>query len=289
VEQHKEVLLGSNLFREGMEIFINRVEEAFQLDYHSHDFIEIAFVSEGRGYHHIGDQVQAVSKGDLFVLPIGTTHVFRPTAARGGQKLIVYNCVFTESVLQEASLLVKDIDLAATLRLTPSSREEGYGFHDLDLEFEPLFQTMHEEHSSNRPGSAAVLFSLVVRLLVQIARKLLLANNRTFEDADPIGQAVDYIRRHSAENLSIRSMAEMCRMSERHFFRLFRQRTGQTFHDFLQHARIQSACELLVGTRHKIAVIAETVGYRDLQSFNRVFKRIVGMTPREKRKLHCRA
>lgn len=41
-------------------------------------FVENAYVYEGEGLYQIGDQCILVSKGDLFVIPPGVSHVFQP-------------------------------------------------------------------------------------------------------------------------------------------------------------------------------------------------------------------
>ncbi|MCL6457539.1 MAG: AraC family transcriptional regulator [Gorillibacterium sp.] len=282
-EQAKALLKGSNHFREGFPIYINRVEETFDLDFHTHDFIEITYVCEGKGYHHIGEQVVPVSKGELFVIPIGIPHVFRPVSASRSDRLVVYNCIFTEQALKSTADTVGDFTLATALRLHLGEQQAGYGILDRELSFEPIFQSMLEEHTTKKPGFTAVLHSLLGWLLILLARKLEQPDDVRFEAADAIGETMDYIRHHVAEDLNLQALAERSRLSERHFFRLFKQRTGQTFHSFVQQARVRTACEYLAGTTLKISAIAENVGYKDLQSFYRVFKQVVGTTPGEYR------
>lgn len=281
----QQVMKGSDFFRSELAIYVNRAEESFESSFHAHDFIEITYVSEGSGYHHIGDQVQAVCKGDLFVLPVGVPHVFRPASAHPNQRLVVYNIIFTESLFEHLrDQVMVDLDVSSLLKLRPGDNDHGYWIRDRELACEPLFLAMHEEYSTQRSGRIAVLYGHLIQLLVLLHRKTTQPNTRTFETDDPIGDAIEFIRSHANEGLTLRSMADMGRMSERHFFRLFKQRTGQTFHEFVQHARVRTACELLQCTAHKISLISETVGYSDMESFYRVFKRIVGMTPGEYRK-----
>jgi AraC family L-rhamnose operon transcriptional activator RhaR len=270
-----------DLYWKETPVYVNRFEENFTSSYHAHDFIEIAYISEGKGYHHIGDQVHAVSKGDVCVLPIGVQHVFRPASAHRDQRLVVYNCVFTEGLLEHLTgQVIVDLDLGTLLTLQPDGRNDhGYWISDRQLSFEPLFLSMYEEYSINRNGSSAVLYALLIQLLVMLHRKTYKPAAQLFQPEDPLVEAIDYIHAHASEPLSIRTLADLCKLSERHFFRLFKQRTGQTFHTFVQHTRIRSACELLQCTSQKIGAISEAVGYADAESFYRVFKRIVGMTP----------
>ena len=58
-----------------------------------------------------------------------------------------------------------------------------------------------------------------------------------------------------------------------------------TFTDYLQKLRIEKSCELLAGSDMRIAEIAQAVGYEDIKFFNRLFKRTLGMPPREYRRV----
>ena len=52
---------------------------------------------------------------------------------------------------------------------------------------------------------------------------------------------------------------------------------------YVEHIRATEACRLLANTKEKITGIAEMVGYRDMTAFYGMFRRTVGMTPREYR------
>jgi AraC family L-rhamnose operon transcriptional activator RhaR len=263
-------------------LYVNRVAETFELEYHAHDFYEIAYISAGRGYHHWGGRVVPVGRGDVFVLPIGTPHVFRPHSAADKEKLIVSNCIFSENLMRDAAARIDDMDLAEWFE------REGGSARDSRFALEPIFQRMNEEQNGRGPGSAGMLYALFLQLLVGLVRLLRPSDAQVAAPArnegDRIGEAIEYIARHAADDLSIRSLASRCGMSERHFFRLFKARTGMPFLEYVQRARMRMSCELLLATRHKIGTIAEMAGYRDAQSFYQTFKKIVGVTPGEYRK-----
>ena len=75
-------------------MYVNRNAENFTGSYHNHDFLEIAYIAEGEGFHHLENSVQRVRKGQMFYIPLGISHVFRPTSANG-KPLIVNNCIFS--------------------------------------------------------------------------------------------------------------------------------------------------------------------------------------------------
>jgi AraC family transcriptional regulator len=68
-------------------------------------------------------------------------------------------------------------------------------------------------------------------------------------------------------------------MSPYHFLRTFRQVTGMTPHQYLLHTRLHRAATRLRENTDPISVIAYRAGFKDLATFNRRFRRLVGMTP----------
>ena len=94
-----------------------------------------------------------------------------------------------------------------------------------------------------------------------------------------IKKAVDYIRRHYAEEITLRSLSEHLQLSENHLSRLFTKETGESFISFLTRLRIQKAKELLRQTELPIGEISEAIGYANQEHFSRVFKKLAGVSP----------
>ncbi|MEI0735438.1 AraC family ligand binding domain-containing protein [Paenibacillus sp. JTLBN-2024] len=92
-----------SLLNPNESIFVNRIAESFETPQHGHDFVEINYVAEGRGFHYIGEDRVDAEKGDVFVLPVGTTHVFRPTAVSPKEPIVIYNCVFHPRTIEKWS------------------------------------------------------------------------------------------------------------------------------------------------------------------------------------------
>jgi AraC-like DNA-binding protein/mannose-6-phosphate isomerase-like protein (cupin superfamily) len=88
-----------------------------------------------------------------------------------------------------------------------------------------------------------------------------------------------------------KSLAELSTrtgMSERTLLRRFREETGMTVGQWVQHARVQLAAEQLTdGASVKQA--AASAGYDSVSSFIKSFTRIMGVTPGEHKKLHSEA
>ncbi len=63
--------------------------------------------------------------------------------------------------------------------------------------------------------------------------------------------------------------------------RLFREKTGQTFTEYLTHVRIEAAKALLEQREKYVYEISEAVGYHNLKYFYKVFRKVTGHSPSE--------
>ncbi|AZN41897.1 response regulator transcription factor [Paenibacillus albus] len=102
-----------------------------------------------------------------------------------------------------------------------------------------------------------------------------------------IREAVQVIEaRYADPNLKLDELLNQLGMSVTHFYNLFKQETGKSFITYLIEYRMDRAKELLDRHREwKTYEIGERVGYPDYPHFTKLFKKIVGITPSEYKKL----
>ena len=97
--------------------------------------------------------------------------------------------------------------------------------------------------------------------------------------------AKEYIQIHFREDVNLNSVAERVYLNQFYFSNLFKSETGKNFTDFLIETRINEAKKLLGKPELKVYEIGQMVGYDEPVSFNRAFKRVVGISPAEYRKV----
>lgn len=102
----------------------------------------------------------------------------------------------------------------------------------------------------------------------------------------PVLEAVEYIRRHYGERLSLEEIAGRSGFNTNYFCELFKKETGKTFTVYLMEVRMEEAKRLLRDTGEPVYGIAEKVGYKDAKFFSQQFTKIVGIKPAEYRKLY---
>jgi AraC-like DNA-binding protein len=101
---------------------------------------------------------------------------------------------------------------------------------------------------------------------------------------DRISAIVGRITENLAEPISAATLAAELAMSGSQFSRFFQRATGNSFTDFVNQMRVNQACRQLMQTDHFIAHIGYEVGFGNLANFNRRFRQIKGMTPKEYRR-----
>lgn len=93
-------------------------------------------------------------------------------------------------------------------------------------------------------------------------------------------RARDAMDRQFIQPLDIARLAQIAHVSEAHFIRTFRATFGETPHRYLQRRRIERAMALLRQTDHSVTDICMDVGFSSLGTFSRMFREIVGVSPR---------
>lgn len=99
-----------------------------------------------------------------------------------------------------------------------------------------------------------------------------------------IRELISYVNEHYTEKLSLEDAADYVGFSREYFCRFFKQHMGLTFLRYLNEVRISHAGRLLSSTDLSISEIMNTCGFTNQTIFNRLFKEIYGMTPRQARK-----
>ncbi|WP_300689608.1 AraC family transcriptional regulator [Chryseobacterium sp.] len=121
------------------------------------------------------------------------------------------------------------------------------------------------------------LKELLIRLMQTQARSMVEKN--IVKNRSKIGFVVDYIKRNLHQKLSIESIAKLAYVSKSNFFKMFKDEFGTSPNDFILQERINRAKELLAG-QNSIKETAYQTGFSDTNYFTRVFKQLVGVTPK---------
>ena len=97
-------------------------------------------------------------------------------------------------------------------------------------------------------------------------------------------ETIAFIRANLGNNIKVKDLAEVVKLSENQFRRKFKQEFGVTPQQFILRARLQAAGHLLRTSNQPIAILASDSGFSDQSYFTKQFKAFFGETPLQYRR-----
>lgn len=142
---------------------------------------------------------------------------------------------------------------------------------------EKVFVQLTAEHNqktgiSNEKG----LFLSFLNLLGKSVNNIPTTNER-------IGETSAFITTHYNTDISIQELSDSCNLSQSRFMFLFKEKVGQSPHAYQQMLRIHNCMSLLTSTQLSITDICMLSRYTDPLYFSRIFKKHIGMSPKQYR------
>ena len=251
--------------------------------WHYHDEYELHLITSTSGKAFVGDWIGQFQPGHLVLtgprLPHNWVSMDLPEEGVPERDLVIQ---FPHLPIEEASRHIPE--MRAVLPLLERAKH-GIEFFDLFPQAVAHWQRIKSSQGLARFGA----FCEFLNELAQCKDYRMLSNAQiqsVDNDAqlDQINAILSRITDQLAEPLSAAALAEELGMNESRFSRFFRRATGNTFTDFVNHVRINRACQFLMESDRQITSIAYDVGFNNIANFNRRFLDIKGMTPREYRR-----
>jgi len=112
----------------------------------------------------------------------------------------------------------------------------------------------------------------------------MLSENRVSGTArEDIKRLLDFMKENYAQDISLRTAADIVNMSESYLSYIFKKETGTGFTDYLNQLRVDKAVHYLMNSQLPVYEIAMEVGYENINYFGRIFKKIKGVSPQKYR------
>lgn len=289
---------GDNYFKDhDLAINVCRINRMKQISHendlteieHHHDFIEIVFLTKGKGIQVISNNEYEVSKGDIFILQGFQNHYFKDA---GNAEIInvMFDPVRNPGLIPEE---VKMIDgYNALFILEPRYRNRTHFKNMLHLssidlvKSEYILNTMMHEFQQQEPGYELFLKNKLEEIIIFLSRKYSQISIPKAKSLVRIGKAISFIENNYLNDIYIQQLAEMSFMSVRNFQRIFKDSTGLSPNEYILDLRIQNASRLLTETDSSISDISGQVGITDWFYFSKAFKKRFGISPTKYRKQH---
>jgi len=110
-------------------------------------------------------------------------------------------------------------------------------------------------------------------------------NERAFQYYGNLQRVKEYVEEHYSEAITLEQISQVACLEAKYFSRFFHKRVGITFTSWLGYIRINEALRRIRASDSSISQIACEVGFGDLRTFERAFKKFTCRTPREFRHL----
>lgn len=252
------------------ELFINQMN----FDLHYHPEFELTWIEKGNGKRMIGNQLSDFTNGDLALLGSNLPHTWFSKEENFRAIIIQFSPEFIETFLT-----VKEFqDIQNLLK----NAQNGLLFQ----QERTLATAIQELVSLNDFEKILGLLKILKTLSESNGESLTNQNYFTINQLNEkrINKVCYYIQMHYQEEISLKKMAELLHFSESNFCKFFKKHTGKTFSEYLNCIRIDAVCTDLLHTDLSISEISILNGFENLTYFNRVFKKMKNVTPKEFRK-----
>ncbi len=120
---------------------------------------------------------------------------------------------------------------------------------------------------------------ILATLLGMIDRLFDAAKARAGTPTGRLRKAIDFIERNLNRGITLNEVADHVSLSPCHFSRLFKQKIGLGFSDYLTKRRIDIAKDMIRNTEMSITTVALDLSYSDVNHFSKTFKKHVGIPP----------
>ena len=164
--------------------------------------------------------------------------------------------------------------------LTLMSRAAVKGGADVNESFSFVYQCEKELDDYHDFESLNIWLSATLQRFIRF-----MSDFNDIKHKNVINKTTGYIEEHLAEKLTLDEAAEHVYLSKSYFCRILKEELGCTFTEHVNRLRVERSKELLRDTTRTISSIAASVGFDDQSYFTRIFKRSVGMSPKQYREL----
>ena len=246
--------------------------------WHWHNYLELLYGLEGEYLVMVGNKRFHCQRGDFIMVNASEPHA----TVRAREKSCLLVIQFDLSVIYSplsaqyegkylSSLLQSDVHFQRHVHLTEESP------------LHVLLDDVYKEHSQKRVGYELSVKAGIIRIFVQMLRsKLFDTDNGPYkrhEDLSRLEPVFLFVQEHFMDDISQEEMAQKVYMSTSYFCKLFKRATGMRFVDYVHTVRIHEAQKQILSTNKKLAQVSTECGFGNITYFNRIFKRISGMTP----------
>jgi AraC-like DNA-binding protein len=256
--------------------------------WHYHQEYELSFITEGSGKRIVGDSIEEFFPGDLIFIGPKIPHVWfshgtQPRQHSGRTLESVY-LLFNSEVLPEPLVQLPEFNHVRKairhsergIRITGDTLNEVSRLM-LQLPYlEKLKRLMYFFEIMDLIGRSSSFSFLASESYVR--SRFEATNTR-------IGKIHEFLMKNYHEEINLEEIAGIVHMAPASVCRFFKSSTGLTIFEYLNKIKIDYSCQLLLNSDRNVVDISYDCGFNNLSHFNKQFKKFIGKTPSQFRKL----
>lgn len=242
------------------------------IECHWHENFEILYFEKGEAVIYCNSRPIHVGPGELIIINSNDVHYCENTSPQ----LVYYVVEFDLSFIHSSQ-----IDLCQTKYMIPLVQNRILFRNQIDRDSELLEEVRQLifEYYRQEMGYELAVKAYIYRILVLLLRYYgeqtisETEKDRQRKTLDRLTPVLNYIDCHYAEKLSLTQLSSMANVSSYYFCRLFKNLTGQSPTEYINHLRLNKATTLLRESNLNITEVAMSVGFNDSNYFSRQFKK----------------
>ncbi|MBE6380187.1 MAG: helix-turn-helix domain-containing protein [Lentisphaerae bacterium] len=266
------------LCKHSLPLVVQKRGTPFYQSIHCHDAIEIVYIAHGKGWCAIDSIIHPMLSGDLYIIPVGSSHEYY-----GESGLCYFNVIFNEAIfLPEAGELYYQLNLPHEQRALPVKCTFAPDVCDQILH---LLEELNDELASTRRyallRSRALFVDFIILLLRNASRSTVM---QTAKYRKGLGKVLFFIAENLNKKIVLGELAAIAGYSPEYLGQLFAREIGSTLTDYISTRRLERACNMLSDSSHTLEEIAASCGFFDASYLIKIFKKKLNITPAEFRR-----
>lgn len=249
-----------------------------QIGLHQQSTWELSYIVIGSGMRLIGDTTEPFNSGEVIMVPPEIPHCwyFNSDVMDIRGKIANITITFGKEFLDNCCTAFPE--LAGYMDELKSKRDAVKFDKEKSDVIIPILEEMADETSAGR-------VALMIKLLLVIAgndKEHVVGKYRKVDrEKSRLNQIQIYVICNAKREITLDDIAQHVGMNRASFCVFFKKATGKTFINYLNEYRIGLACQLLRQRKMAVSEICYQVGFNNVPYFNRVFKRLTGISPGE--------
>jgi len=254
----------------------------FDCPCHFHAEYELCFVQQSGGYRMVGDHLEPLKPDALVLGGPALPHIYQTDESAPGQTVRVHALLIQFELTCVGGLLTR-LPARSPVRQLLNRARQGLHFTGPTRDrVGPMLEAMPGLEGLPR----VIQFLSVLDTLARARGARTLASRGFTVQANPLdlermNRVCQTIQDRLDQPLTLPELARLVHLSDGAFSRYFHAHTGRTFPQFVNELRVGRACRLLAEGQMNVTEIAFACGFNNLSNFNRQFRRLKQMTPRE--------